>query len=80
MSETEQYQAVMLIDDSEIDNIINQKMIEACKKAKVIYTYTSSKGALEFLSNLDKLPETAAQFFPELIFLDINIYISAATL
>ena len=43
----------MLIDDNEIDNLINQKMIEAAVVAENIYTHTSAKSAIEFLRNVE---------------------------
>ena len=46
------YKTVMLIDDNEIDNLINQKMIEAAAIADNIYTHTGAKSALEFLRNV----------------------------
>jgi len=66
------YPTVMLVDDSEIDNFINQKMIEGCNFADRIYVHTSSKSALEFLANFERahLPE---DLIPEIIFLDINM-------
>lgn len=62
----------MLIDDSEIDNFINQKMVEGCNFAERIYVHTSSKSALEFLMNFERahLPN---ELIPEIIFLDINM-------
>jgi hypothetical protein len=50
------YKTVMLIDDNEIDNLINQKMIEAAAIADNIYTHTGAKSALEFLRNVEHLP------------------------
>ena len=44
----------MLIDDNEIDNLINQKMIEACNFAEKIYTFSGAGSALDFLKNIDK--------------------------
>jgi CheY-like chemotaxis protein len=63
---------VMLIDDSEIDNLINQKMIEAASVADVIYTHTGGKSALEFLRNVEKL-EGAEKILPDVVFLDIDM-------
>ncbi len=63
---------VMLIDDSEIDNLINQKMIEAASVADVIYTHTGGKSALEFLRNVEKL-EGADKILPDVVFLDIDM-------
>jgi CheY-like chemotaxis protein len=66
------YRAVMLIDDNEIDNLINQKMIEAASIAGNIYTHTGAKSAIEFLKNMEKL-DVAEQVLPDVIFLDIDM-------
>jgi CheY-like chemotaxis protein len=66
------YRAVMLIDDNEIDNLINQKMIEAASVADSIYTHTGAKSAIEFLRNMEQL-EVAEQVLPDVIFLDIDM-------
>jgi CheY-like chemotaxis protein len=66
------YPTIMLIDDNEIDNLINQKMIEAAAIADKIYTHTSAKSGLEFLRNMEKL-DLADQILPNLIFLDIDM-------
>jgi CheY-like chemotaxis protein len=66
------YESVMLIDDSEIDNFINQKMIEGHNFSERIYVHTGSKSAIEFLQNFERahLPE---ELLPQIIFLDINM-------
>jgi CheY-like chemotaxis protein len=66
------YRTVMLIDDNEIDNLINQKMIEAAVVAEKIYTHTSAKSAIEFLRNVEGL-EVADKVLPDVIFLDIDM-------
>jgi CheY-like chemotaxis protein len=66
------YPTIMLIDDNEIDNLINQKMIEAAAIADKIYTHTGAKSGLEFLKNMEKL-DLADQILPNLIFLDIDM-------
>jgi CheY-like chemotaxis protein len=66
------YKAVMLVDDNEIDNLINQKMIEASNIAEHIFTHTGAKGALEFLKNIEKLSLNGVGI-PEVIFLDIDM-------
>jgi CheY-like chemotaxis protein len=71
MSE-KKYKTVMLIDDNEIDNLINQKMIEAAFIADNIYTHTGAKSALEFLRNVEFLP-IADSVLPDIIFLDIDM-------
>jgi len=66
------YKTVMLIDDNEIDNLINQKMIEAASITENIYTHTGAKSAIEFLKNMEKIDE-AAKVLPDIIFLDIDM-------
>ena len=72
MSESKYY-AVMLIDDNEIDNLINQKMIEASGIAEHIYTHTGARSAIEFLKNLEKIKDDDKNVMPEMIFLDIDM-------
>lgn len=62
----------MLIDDNEIDNLINQKMIEAATIAENIYTHTGAKSAIEFLKNMEKM-DVADKVLPDIIFLDIDM-------
>jgi len=66
------YSTVMLVDDNEIDNFINEKMIEGCGFAETVYVHTGSRSALEFLFNLVRggVPE---DLFPQVIFLDISM-------
>lgn len=70
---TPRYSAVMLIDDNEIDNLINHKMIEASNITNKIFTHTGAKSAIEFLKNIEKLESAGAQILPDLIFLDIDM-------
>ncbi len=65
----------MLIDDNDIDNLINQKMIEAANICENIYTHSGAKSAIEFLKNMEKLSKSipTAQILPELIFLDLDM-------
>ncbi len=67
------YKAVLLVDDNEIDNLINQKMIEASGIAEKIFVNTSAKSALEFLNNLTVLDTNGSELLPELLFLDIDM-------
>ncbi len=68
-----QYNSVMLIDDNEIDNLINQKMIEAADISRYIYTHTGAKSAIEFLKNIEKIEDLSEQVLPNVIFLDIDM-------
>lgn len=67
------YFSVMLIDDNEIDNLINQKMIEAANISEHIYVHSGAKSAIELLKNIEKLKGLASQILPEVIFLDIDM-------
>jgi CheY-like chemotaxis protein len=64
---------VMLIDDNEIDNLINQKMIESAGIAENILVHSGAKSAIEMLKNVEKLKEVADKILPDLIFLDIDM-------
>lgn len=66
------FTTVMLIDDNEIDNLINQKMIEAASVTENIYTHTGAKSAIEFLRNMEKM-DMADKVLPDVIFLDIDM-------
>ncbi|ADR22420.1 response regulator [Marivirga tractuosa] len=68
------YHSVMLIDDNEIDNLINQKMVEAAGLSKYIYTHTGAKSAIEFLKNIEQLQDDiVSSVLPDIIFLDIDM-------
>jgi CheY-like chemotaxis protein len=67
------FSTVMLIDDNEIDNFINQKMIEGCNFAEKVYVHTSGKSALEFLRNIERNKDFPKSLKPQVIFLDINM-------
>ncbi len=66
------YKIVMLVDDNEIDNMINQKMLESANFADQFYVYTSGQSALDFLENLVK-QDSARELLPDMILLDINM-------
>jgi CheY-like chemotaxis protein len=70
--QSKRYRSVMLIDDNEIDNLINQKMVEAASITDHIYIHTGAKSAIEFLRNIEKL-EIADKVLPDVIFLDIDM-------
>lgn len=75
MSEGKQHKfhTVMLVDDNEIDNLINQKMIEAADITAHIFTHSGARSAIEFLKNVEKLSEIVQNALPDVIFLDIDM-------
>ncbi len=74
MSVEKKYHAIMLVDDNEIDNLINQKMIEASGICEHIFVHSGAKSAIEFLKNIDKLVKGNIHLYlPEIIFLDIDM-------
>jgi CheY-like chemotaxis protein len=70
---TSRYTTAMLIDDSEIDNFINLKMLEGCNFADRIYVHTNGRSALEFLKNIERTGQKDISLFPDVIFLDLNM-------
>ena len=68
------YKSIMLIDDNDIDNFINEKLIKAYHFAENVYVHSSTKSALEFLKNIEiTLHEIPTDLIPSCIFLDINM-------
>jgi len=63
----------MLIDDNELDNFINQKIIESTFFADNIYVNTSGISALEFLKNILTTKNLTENLIPNVIFIDINM-------
>ena len=63
----------MLVDDSELDNFINQKIIETNYFANKVYVSSGSVSALEFLCNLTVSGFETLNVFPQIIFIDINM-------
>jgi len=68
------YQSIMLIDDNDIDNFINERLVKAYYFSKNVYVHTSTRSALEFLKNIEvTLHEMPADLIPSHIMLDINM-------
>lgn len=63
------YKFVMLIDEDDIDNIINQKIIESNNFSEKIQVHQTGGEALDFLREKESNPDE----LPDLIFLDINM-------
>jgi len=62
--------SILLVDDNEIDNFVNRKMIELANLTANTVSITSPVKALEYLKRLDKCEPHNV---PELIFLDVNM-------
>lgn len=68
------YKQVMIIDDNELDNFINSKIIESALFSKNIYVNTNGKSALEFIQNLiNTMGDNFKNMCPEVIFIDLNM-------
>ncbi|MDP2385427.1 MAG: response regulator [Bacteroidota bacterium] len=67
------FPTVMLIDDNELDNFINQKVIEINSFSEKIYVNSSGVSALEFLKNLCVNQALLNEARPSVIFVDINM-------
>lgn len=64
----------MLIDDSSIDNFVNQKIIERYGFSGNVIVYSRAKKALEYLIGLEDADRAAfPALFPDVIFLDLNM-------
>jgi CheY-like chemotaxis protein len=67
------YQQILLIDDSELDNFIHEKVLKKANYSKFIFKISGAKGALEFLDNLMIRSEDNLSELPEVIFVDLNM-------
>ncbi|MGB3617253.1 MAG: response regulator [Catalinimonas sp.] len=63
------YSSVLLIDDNEIDNFVNRKLVERTQLIDNVYTVQSAYEGLKYLEFSQGAPEN----LPEWIFLDINM-------
>jgi CheY-like chemotaxis protein len=70
---TYKHRTAMLVDDNELDNFINQKIIESNYFAEKIYVNTTGASALELLKNLFVNKELVDVLMPDIIFVDINM-------
>jgi CheY-like chemotaxis protein len=66
MSTSPRYPVVMLIDDNELDNFVNKKLIENEHFAGTVQIQPSAVNALDFLNK-----NSGGTEIPDLIFLDI---------
>lgn len=63
------YKSVLLIDDSKIDNFINERIITSSNFSEKVIVHTT---ALESLNYIKKNLDVTEQI-PEIIFLDLNM-------
>lgn len=61
---------VLLIDDSEVDNLVNRKVIEKSGHAENIVVFKAAQLALDYLLEAARSQE---RLLPDLIFLDIRM-------
>lgn len=73
MGNNYKYQQILLIDDSELDNFIHEKILKKANFSKFIFKISGAKGALEFLDNLMIRSEDNLSELPEVIFVDLNM-------
>ncbi|MBL7914836.1 MAG: response regulator [Bacteroidia bacterium] len=63
------FRNVLLVDDNEIDNFINERIIVSSKFAGEVIVRNSADGALNFLREV----ATDEEKIPQFIFLDLNM-------
>lgn len=68
-NKTQSFKKVLLIDDNEVDNFINKKIIEREQFAEETEVYEDSFEALQKLQEASENGES----LPDIIFLDINM-------
>jgi CheY-like chemotaxis protein len=64
------YKLVLLVDDSDLDNFINEKIMRASRFANEVKIINSVKDALEFIGQLVQQPGAD---MPSFIFIDLNM-------
>jgi len=67
------YNTVLLIDDSELDNFINEKMLDANLFSKNVLTSLNGEIALNVINKLIHSDETGNESCLDLVFVDLNM-------
>lgn len=67
------HKTVMLVDDSEIDNYINELIMKGTGFAENILKYSGAVSSLDFFKNLEILSSVSPELVPSYLFLDINM-------
>ncbi len=65
------YQSIMLIDDSDIDNMVNKHILNKNNVAEKIIVFTTANDALVYLN--ENKDSTDSMVLPSVILLDINM-------
>jgi len=64
------YNFIMLLDDDDIANFLNRKLIEVCNFSKEVQVNNKPLEALDFVRNM---VESNNVNFPEVFFIDLNM-------
>ncbi len=67
------HKTVMLIDDSAVENHINEIIIKSNHFAETVYKFSGAECSLEFFKNIEMIKNVSMELLPEFIFLDINM-------
>jgi CheY-like chemotaxis protein len=65
---TYRFKSVLLVDDNEIDNFINERIINSCGFAQDVIVKKSSDEAIDYLKSNEN-----NTVFPGIVFLDLNM-------
>jgi CheY-like chemotaxis protein len=66
---TYKFDRVLLIDDNDIDNFINERLITTSGFSKAVIVRNSAQAALDYLTSIS----SDANKLPQVIFLDLNM-------
>ena len=69
MNSTARYPVVMLVDDNELDNFINKKLLENEMFAETVIVHQSAQTALADLKKLENTPDR----LPKIIICDYRL-------
>ncbi len=67
------YKNVMLLEENQLDNFINAKIIESTNFSSHVYVCTNSETAIEFLDGLSNSKNISSETFPEVLFIDLQM-------
>lgn len=67
------HNAVMLVDDREVDNILHADKIKKAEFAKIVYQSNSAESALDLLKNLALISTKEENKLPSFVFVDLDM-------